>query len=45
MSSEMLEQLYLTQRALRQDLLAEHICNLFNRNTFLRLGVGGSTES
>jgi len=43
MSSEVLQQLYLTQRALCQDLLAEHICNLLDRNAFLCLGIGGST--
>jgi hypothetical protein len=35
MSSEVLQQLYLPQRTLGQDLLAEHIGDLLNRNAFL----------
>jgi len=40
---EVLQQLYLAQRTLRQDLLAEDIGNLLDRNSFLCLGVGRST--
>jgi len=42
MSSEVLQQLYFTQRALCQDLLAEHICDLLDCKAFLCLGIGGS---
>jgi len=43
MSSEMLQQLYLSERTLRQDLLAEDIGDLLDRNAFLCLGIGRST--
>ena len=43
MAPEMLQQLYLTERTLGQDLLAEDIGNLLDSNTFLRLGIGSCT--
>ena len=44
MPSEMLQQFYLSQGTLRQNLLAENICHFLNRNAFLSLGIRGSTE-
>lgn len=44
MPSEMLQQFYLSQCTLRQNLLAEDIRNLLNRNAFLGLGIRRSTE-
>jgi hypothetical protein len=41
--SEMLKQLYLSQRTLRQDLLAKDIGDLLDRNALLGLRVGCST--
>jgi hypothetical protein len=37
MSSEMLQQLYFSQRTLREDLLGEDICNLLDRDAFVGL--------
>lgn len=43
MSSEVLQKLDLSQGSLRQDLFAEDICNLLDRNSLSRLGIGRST--
>lgn len=43
MSSEMLQQLYLSQRTLGQDLLAEDIGDLLDRNPFLSLRIRSRT--
>lgn len=43
MAAEMLEQLDLPQSPLGQDLLAEHIGDLLDGDTFAGLGVGRST--
>ena len=43
-TSEVLQQLDLSQGALGQDLLAEDICNLFDGNAFSRLVVCGSAK-
>jgi predicted metal-dependent TIM-barrel fold hydrolase len=43
MSSEVLQQLDLAQRTLRQDLLAEDIRDLLDRNTLVGLLVGRGT--
>jgi hypothetical protein len=43
MSSEMLEELDLSQRTLCQDLLAENIGHLLDRNAFLGLGIRRGT--
>ena len=43
MTTEVLQKLDLPQCPLRQDLLAEDICDLFYSNTFLGLIVGGGT--
>ena len=39
----MLKQLYLPQRSLRKDLLAEDIGDFLDRNTLSGLDVGGRT--
>jgi hypothetical protein len=44
MSSEVLQKLDLPQRALGQDLLAEDIGDLLDRNTFIGLSVCRGTE-
>jgi hypothetical protein len=43
MPSEVLQQFYLSQRTLRQNLLAEDICDLLNCNAFLGLGIRRGT--
>jgi hypothetical protein len=45
MASEMLQKLDFSQRSLRQDLLAEDICDLLDSDTFPSLTVGRSTIS
>jgi hypothetical protein len=44
-ASEMLQKLDFSQRSLRQDLLAEDICDLLDSDTFPSLTVGRSTIS
>lgn len=39
MPPEVLEQFYLAQSTFRQDLLAEDICNLLDRNALAGLGI------
>jgi hypothetical protein len=39
-ASEVLQELDLTQRSLREDLLAEHICDLFDRYSLASLRIG-----
>jgi hypothetical protein len=43
MASEVLQKLDLSQRTLGQNLLAEDIGNLLDRNAFLGLGIRGRT--
>jgi hypothetical protein len=43
MATEMLKQLDLSQGALCEDLLAENIGDLLDRNAFSGLAIGGST--
>jgi hypothetical protein len=43
MSSEMLQKLDLSQRTLGQNLLAEDIGDLLDRNSFIGLSVGRGT--
>ena len=45
MASEVLQKLDFSQRSLRQDLLAEDICDLLDSDTFPSLTVGRSTIS
>lgn len=45
MPSEVLKQLDLSQRTLRQDLLAEDIRDLLDRNPLIRLLIRRSTTS
>ena len=40
-TSKVLKEFDLPQRALGKDLLAKDICNFLNSNTFVRLGIGG----
>jgi hypothetical protein len=44
MSSEMLQKFDLSQRTLSQNLLAENIGDLLDRNSFIGLGIGRGTE-
>jgi hypothetical protein len=43
-ASEVLQELDLTQRSLREDLLAEHICDLFDRYSLASLPIGSCTS-
>lgn len=43
MAAEVLQELDLTQRALGENLLAEHIRNFFDRDTFASLGIHSRT--
>lgn len=45
MTSEVLQQLDLSQSALGQNLLTEHICDLFDGNAFVGLRVDCGTAS
>jgi hypothetical protein len=44
MPSEMLQKFDLSQRTLGQNLLAENIGDLLDRNSFIGLGIGRGTE-
>lgn len=43
MAPEMLQELYFSQSAFGQYLLAKHICNLFDGNALTRVYVGSGT--
>jgi len=43
-TSEVLQQLDLSQRPLREDLLAKHVCDFLDGDTFLSLYIRGGAE-